>query len=362
MRINYTMRSVRLTGGSRVILEIANGLVDRGHEVTVTTLGKPKDLAWIPVKFNVRFVNDSLLVKVVRRVAGGLNIDWDEVSRTTKALALRIPECDINVATMCFTAFSVLRSGKGIPFYHMQHYEPVFFPHDGYLRRMSRETYDLNINRIVNSIWLRNKLALEHDVSDVTLINPALNHEIFLADGAKRERSGLTVFSLGRPEPVKGFREALEAMRTVMRQRNDVRWIVFGNRRDGLPTDPAVPYTFVKSPMNEELATLYRSADIVISPSWYESFPLPPLESMACGTPVVTTKPGTEDYAIDNVNALVVPPKDPVSLAHAILRLAEDENLRDKLADEGLKTSAQYTWDRTVSRAESLFAAAYSTY
>lgn len=48
--------------------------------------------------------------------------------------------------------------------------------------------------------------------------------------------------------------------------------------------------------------------------SWYEGFPFPVLEAMSCGAAIVTTNHGTEDYALNEHNALVVPPKCPAEL------------------------------------------------
>ena len=97
---------------------------------------------------------------------------------------------------------------------------------------------------------------------------------------------------------------------------------------------------------------LYSECDVVISASWYESFPLPPIEAMACGIPVVTTQYGIEDYAFDNINALVVPPRDPQSMADAILRLLDDNNLGLRLSEEGIKTAKKFTWENTVDKIE----------
>ena len=116
-----------------------------------------------------------------------------------------------------------------------------------------------------------------------------------------------------------------------------------------------VPYKFVESPSDDELAGLYSSADIMICPSWYESFPLFPLEAMACRAPVVTTPYGTEDYAFHEENSLVVPPKDPKALADGVLRLLEDDDMRENFGKEGPETAKQFTWDKTVDDVEKLF-------
>ncbi len=76
---------------------------------------------------------------------------------------------------------------------------------------------------------------------------------------------------------------------------------------------------------------------------------------MACGTPVVTTRYGTEDYCFHEVNSLVVPPEDPESMAKAIFRILTDENLAEELRKNGLRTAKELTWDKTAENVEKIF-------
>jgi glycosyltransferase involved in cell wall biosynthesis len=99
------------------------------------------------------------------------------------------------------------------------------------------------------------------------------------------------------------------------------------------------------------LAALYRSASVCVSASWYESFPLPPLEAMAVGVPTICTRLGTEDYAADGENALIVPPQDPNAIAAALRRVRDDPDLCERLVRNGLDTARRFTW----KRAEDLF-------
>jgi len=99
---------------------------------------------------------------------------------------------------------------------------------------------------------------------------------------------------------------------------------------------------------------LYAQSDIVVCPSWYESFPLPPIEAMACGTAVVTTRYGTEDYAVDGHNAIVVRPRvvgDFVTALDALVRMPE---LRGRLARNGRAMAESLTWDTAVAAREEL--------
>jgi len=358
MKVNYVLHGLKLTGGVRVIVEIANRLAERGHQVSVTAVGRLSDLAWFEnPKFKVYLVHDPYWKKVVRRGLKLIKYDYDLAATVMRRLAETIPAyCEINVATHCFTAFAVHRSGKGIPFYHMQHYEPLFYEYDPYYQKVAMESYLLPLNRIANSRWLQQQLLDKHNIKCVELVHPAIDHTIFKppVTPARRGNGQVTVLSLGKPDPIKGFRDALAAMRIVQSKYSNVDFVVFGTNPN-LPVEKGVQYRFVKSPVNEELARLYQQADILISASWYESFPLPPLEAMACGTAVVTTRFGTEDYAFDRQNCLVVPPRAPERLADAVCELIEDEQLRHSLASEGIETARKFTWEKTVDKVERLF-------
>ena len=131
-----------------------------------------------------------------------------------------------------------------------------------------------------------------------------------------------------------------------MKKRKDIKWFVYGQKLT-LPQDLEAPYTFIHFPSDEELAKLYSSADVVICPSWYESFPAPPLEAMACGTPViVSTGCGASEVLTDGESALLVPPKSPEKISDAIIKLKENPNLWRRLSTNGRKfVEENIRWD-----------------
>lgn len=354
MKINYTMWDTPSHGGVRVIFEFANRLAERGHEVTITSLAGRGNSSWFPLKMKVNYVKNSFPLKVVDyllRTKGKFNFHLD----LAELLAKNTPACDINVATFSFTAFAVHRSNRGIPFYHMQHYEAMLFP-DAYFRKMNEETYYLPLNKIANSTWLKNELKKIHGL-DVPVVTPGVDLDTFYPRDVKRDTGKKRVICYGKSGAWKGFPDAMKAMKIVMKQNPNVEFISYGSSQ--IPyKDPEVPYTFICHPSDDELAKLYSSADCVFCPSWYESFPLPPIEAMACKAPVVTTRYGTEDYAFHEANALVVPPRDPQKMADMILRVISDEELAARLRKKGLETAKQFTWNNAVNKVEKLFESA----
>ena len=92
---------------------------------------------------------------------------------------------------------------------------------------------------------------------------------------------------------------------------------------------------------------LYRGAVALIFPSRYEGFGLPPLEALACGTPVV----GSDASSIPEVVAgagVLLPPDDARGMADALIRLASDDDFWSKLSHRALDQAARFSWERTA--------------
>jgi glycosyltransferase involved in cell wall biosynthesis len=106
------------------------------------------------------------------------------------------------------------------------------------------------------------------------------------------------------------------------------------------------------------LPALFRGASVTVLPSSPpESFGLVLLESMACATPVIASNiPGVRAVVDHGADGLLVPPADPSSLARAILRLLQNEELRRAMGQRGrLKVEARYSWTAIGSKLEQLY-------
>ncbi|MFQ6041911.1 MAG: glycosyltransferase family 4 protein [Candidatus Poribacteria bacterium] len=97
----------------------------------------------------------------------------------------------------------------------------------------------------------------------------------------------------------------------------------------------------------ELLRLLYRSADCVLANSGMEPFGIVGLEAMAAGGIVFTGATG-EDYARTFENAMVVESDNPSEIAHYVLRIIEDEELRKSIREAAWQTASRYTWDKII--------------
>jgi glycosyltransferase involved in cell wall biosynthesis len=107
-----------------------------------------------------------------------------------------------------------------------------------------------------------------------------------------------------------------------------------------------------------ELLTLYSMADVFAFPSFFEGFGIPPLEAMACGAPVITSNISSLPEVVGDA-ALLVDPHKTNELANAIMRLLEDEQLREELRQKGYQQAQRYTWKQAASKMLSIYQRLY---
>lgn len=95
----------------------------------------------------------------------------------------------------------------------------------------------------------------------------------------------------------------------------------------------------------DAMATLYRTADLMLNPSLADNMPNSMLEAWASGVPVISTNVGGIPHlAQHGVTASLVPPADPAAMAEACVALLSDEALWQQRAQAGLQEAQRYTW------------------
>jgi glycosyltransferase involved in cell wall biosynthesis len=103
-----------------------------------------------------------------------------------------------------------------------------------------------------------------------------------------------------------------------------------------------------------DVPALYRQASLFAFPSIYEGFGRPPLEAMACGTPVVTSNTSSLPEVVGDA-AVLVDPLDISELAGAMERVLTDTGLQRSLIEKGLARAKQFTWERTARETINLY-------
>ncbi|MCC6348630.1 MAG: glycosyltransferase family 4 protein [Candidatus Eisenbacteria bacterium] len=105
------------------------------------------------------------------------------------------------------------------------------------------------------------------------------------------------------------------------------------------------------------LAALYAGAALYAHPALCEGFGLPPLEAMACGTPVLSSDAGSLPEVVGDA-AQLLPPRDPAAWAHAITSLLGSPSRRDGLVARGRERVKRFSWAKTAEAARAAYHAA----
>lgn len=151
------------------------------------------------------------------------------------------------------------------------------------------------------------------------------------------KRNGKTILIPLRAPMEKGANCAIDAIKLIHRQRNDITIITYGNyRHTELIPDYVEHRGFVS---DKELVDLYNSASIFVLPSLVELYSLSGLEAMACGCVLISTDTGATEYVKHNVNGIIVPKNDPNAIAEAVISLVDNRNQRAYLTLNGLETA-----------------------
>jgi glycosyltransferase involved in cell wall biosynthesis len=108
----------------------------------------------------------------------------------------------------------------------------------------------------------------------------------------------------------------------------------------------------------DDLVAIYNCADVLIYPALYAGFGLPPLEAMACGTPVICSNRGSLPEIAGDA-ALMIDPEEPANIAEAAARLLTDSKLQEMYRARGLTQAKLYSWDKTAAEVLSVYRNVY---
>ena len=171
------------------------------------------------------------------------------------------------------------------------------------------------------------------------------------------------IFYFGNFNPHKNVKTLIEAYYRLPQKMRDEYQLVLGGRRDRyclslekmvkrLRLEEKVIFTdFIAE---ENLPAIYSAAELFVFPSLYEGFGLPPLEAIACGTPVIASNTTSLPEVIRDAGILVDPCKVN-DISEAITKVLTDSKLRDSLVERGLRRAKQFSAEKTAKKMIGIF-------
>lgn len=184
----------------------------------------------------------------------------------------------------------------------------------------------------------------------LTPLSPEERAAFRKANGIERP----TILFLGTLEPRKNLPKLLRAFDTIAVE-TDAE-LILGGAKGWLPAEFDASMSGIVNRdrirltgfiPEAELRSWLGSVDLFAFPSLYEGFGIPPLEAMACGTPVVSSNVSSLPEVLGDA-ALLIDPEDVDALANALKSVLDDSALSADLKTRGLERAARFTWQETA--------------
>lgn len=323
--------SLKPIGGYKVAYQYANGLADRGHEVTVAHWS-PAPLKDLVKKMVFRIpwfaINPNIKMRVVKRI--------DENA---------IPDGDAVIATAWQTAWQIkdLSLKHGIKYHFIQHHED-WSGTDAELERV----YHLPMRRIVIANWLKELLEKHYQTSVYSYVPNGIDIERFQCVTPPEERCGQSIAMMWHPDRWKGSAIGLQAIMQLIPD-YDLRVTFFGT--SSRPKNIPAQFQYVKRAKDQQLTGIYNDHALFISPSYREGWGLPATEAMACGACLVSSKnDGVLDYAVHDKNSLLFDVGDAADLSKKLKDLIANPGRRVTLAKAGVQDIQAFSLAKAVER------------
>jgi glycosyltransferase involved in cell wall biosynthesis len=170
------------------------------------------------------------------------------------------------------------------------------------------------------------------------------------------------IIFVGTLEPRKNVPTLLKAFKQLRGRGYDIHLAIVGRKgwlyEDIFSTLAQLKLTdtvhFLDYAPDEDLARLYNAARCLTLPSYYEGFGLPPLEAMACGTPVIVSNRSSLPEVVGDAG-LLIDPDSPEDLSAALARLLDDAELSASLRQRGLVRSGEFSWAKAAHQTMAIY-------
>ncbi len=170
------------------------------------------------------------------------------------------------------------------------------------------------------------------------------------------------IFSIGTVQPRKNYGRLIQALARIRASGFDIQLVIAGGRGwledsiyDTIHQEKMQDHVhFIGFVDEDDLPSLYHGALCLAFPSLYEGFGLPILESMACGTPVITSNISSLPEVAGDA-ATIINPYDVEELAHSIGQLIQNQNLRETLIKRGYERAGEFTWENSARQLRQIY-------
>lgn len=378
---------------------LANGLVDEGHEVTVIARALKQDTLYVDNGIEVHRVAQKklnfFLINLFLRIlpykifpVSSRHLEWSFWASKKVAEINLLKEIDVietpetNAPAFFLTFFSQIPLIIKLHTPYVMHCKLNGYPINYDLKLFSffekialkRATKVISCSRGIVTYLKENRFLM---TNDITVVPNPIDEDYFSPDLVRKtnEKKDKVLLYVGRIEQRKGVDVLFEAFLRVLDKRCDVRLQLVGEDKLRYFNGRSVSYSeylkgkvddsealkhidFVGKLSRHDLVDFYRRADICIIPSAvFENFPYTCLEAMACGASVIASNcGGFPEMVENNVSGLLVQPSQSNELVNAIIYLLDNPDIREQMGIAARKSVEElFARKKVVSKNLSIY-------
>lgn len=276
-----------------------------------------------------------------------------------------IPSCDIFISPHYNIPLFPVKAKNFIvtihDMYHIDYQHLLSLKQRIYVNILMRAAIILSKNIITVSYFSKQQIIrfTNKNVEDrVNVIYNGIDQKIFHTKVTIEKKENYILF-VGNVKPHKNLLNSLKAFKLLLKQFPTVKFYVVG-KKDGFINGGVEHLAEIIDELNNkvtftgwvddaELVNYYRNALLLIFPSFYEGFGLPPLEAMSCGCPVIASNLSSIPEVCGSA-AYYFNPYDYYNIAEALAEVISNDKLRQTLVEAGYERVQEFSWQKSVEK------------
>lgn len=198
---------------------------------------------------------------------------------------------------------------------------------------------------------------------DCDMFKPIQDRSIIEKVKANHNIKGKYFLYLGTLEPRKNLTRLVKAYEILSRRKEDCPLLVLAGGKGWLydeifeevnKSGLGDKVIFTQYIPGEEICPLMNGSEAFVFPSLYEGFGMPPLEAMACGTPVIVSGSASLPEVVGDCG-LIVDAYSEESIADAMGKIADNEELRKQLSEKGIIRAREFSWKKSAEKLYTIY-------
>ena len=269
-------------------------------------------------------------------------------------LPLKIPACDLFWSPHYNIPLLPIRAKKRLvtihDVFHLAYAHELKLHQQLYAKTVIAKAVKVSAAVITDSQFSKGEIQRHTRVSDekIEVIPLAADPDLFSPQSSKRSEPPFILF-VGSPKPHKNLKGLVAAFKML---KTEVNLIIIGKKEgikglENLDLLQGERIQFLHGIPDHQLSHYYRTAELMVFPSFYEGFGLPPLEAMSCGCPVIVSCAGALPEVCGDA-VMYVDPHSPMQMAVAIEELMRNEEKKRALSIKGLEQSKRFSWKQAA--------------